>query len=142
MLQRRPMLGSRRRPLGVRSGSERGSTPLQAAILAPGILALTFGVVQGGVYYHQRNVASSAAAVGVEAARLYGASGADGTSAARSYLSSVAPAVAEKASVSVSRTSRAATVRVTVPATSLIPGMSFPAIQAQVSGPVERVTTP
>lgn len=123
-------------------GDERGSTPLQAAILAPAVLAITFGIVQGGLYYHERNVATSAAAVGVEAARVYGASGGVGRSAAVSYLSAVSPSLASGASVTASRGSTTATVRVSVPAPSLVPGLRLPAIQAQVSAAVERVTRP
>lgn len=133
---------SRRRTLTVRWRDERGEGAVSAAIIAPIIITTTFGLIQAGMYYHARNVVSSAAQVGVEDARAYGASAGAGQSSAQHYLDEVAPTLLEEVSVSSSRGGGTARVSITASAPSLVPGISLPRLNAEAVSPVEEVTRP
>ncbi|MCX5231371.1 TadE family protein [Streptomyces sp. NBC_00233] len=62
---------------------DRGSSPIQVAILFP-IVILIFAIVQAFLAAYAHNVAATAAREGVAADRMYGAEPGDGAAKARS----------------------------------------------------------
>jgi Flp pilus assembly protein TadG len=122
---------------------DRGSATLEIVVLFPAVLLATFGLVQGALYYHARDVALAAAADGLTAARSRTGSAEDGRRAASAFLRRAggehvlaAPAVRSE------RTATTATVSVHGHALSLVPGVPGWDIQQAASGPVERFTGP
>lgn len=114
-------------------------------MLFPVVLLILFGVIQGALYFHGRNVALAAAEQGVRAARADGQTNRAGTAAgeARQFLAdtgeldnltglSITPDVDVDAD----------TVRVTVSArtVSLLPGIGGPEISQTAAGDIERFT--
>lgn len=115
---------------------QRGSVTLEMVIVFPLLLMLLFGLVQGGLWFHQRNIAISAAQEGARAAAMYNGSADRGYEAAslfatRSGLKAV--------SVSVSRSGDVVSVRVAAAAPVLVPGMPLPGISQAAAMPVERI---
>jgi len=121
--------------------AERGSTVVETAILAPVLVFVTFLVFQTAFYYHDRNIVSSAAQVGVEAARVEGAGPAAGQQAASSFLAQAAPNL-RGTSVSASSNGSTVTVVVTANATALVPLVSPPPVRITATGPIEAVSSP
>jgi hypothetical protein len=122
----------------VRSGSrdDRGAATLEITVLL-----LIFGVVQGALYYHARDVALAAAADGLTAARARSGSAEDGRRAAAAFLDRAGGRdVLPAADVDAVRSGASATVTVTGRAVSLLPGLPGWSISQTASGPVERFT--
>lgn len=125
-----------------RTGAERGDGPVQAAILAPMVIALSLLMVQGGIYYHARTIAVNAAQVGVESSRAYNSSAGAGQAAAQSYLGTTGSSAFSTVNISSSRSATTATVTVSARTASMLPGVSLPMINARAQAPVERLTSP
>lgn len=127
--------------LGVlRSARERGSAEvLTAAIVIPVLMfTLIFAIIQTGLWFHARNVATSAAQVSVEAARTYDGSAGAGQAAGAAYLSNNAGL--DAAAVQVSRGGTEATAVVTGDMTRIVPLVPLPGIRVSASATVERLT--
>jgi Flp pilus assembly protein TadG len=119
----------------------RGSATLEIVVLFPAVLLATFGLVQGALYYHARDVALAAATDGLTAARSRSGSAEEGRRAALTFLQraggdDVLPASA----VAAQRTAMTATVVVSGQALSLLPGVPGWPVEQTASGPVERFT--
>jgi Flp pilus assembly protein TadG len=128
-------------PAPARRRDERGSATLEITVLFPAVLLATFGLVQGALYYHARDVALAAATDGLTAARARTGSGDEGLRAAATFLERAGgPDVLAAATVTSVRTAGAATVTVTGHAISLVPGLPGWAVSQTASGPVERFT--
>jgi hypothetical protein len=109
--------------------------------LFPAVLVATFGLIQGALYYHARDVALAAATDGLTAARARTGSSAEGRAAAASFLRRAGGEdVLIGASVASVRTATAATVTVTGRTMSLVPGLPGWSVSQSASGPVERFT--
>jgi hypothetical protein len=124
-----------------RRAADVGSATLEIVVLFPAVLLATFGLVQGALYYHARDIALAAANDGLSAARSRGGSAEDGRRAAVAFLGraggdDVLPASVVRAE----RTAGTATVTVTGHALSLVPGVPGWTVQQTASGPVERFT--
>ncbi len=122
------------------AGRERGSSSIQMVILMPALFAVMFLGMQGALYYHARTVAIAAAQEGARIAGSENGTAADGTAAAKSFVTDaggndVLPGV----NVTGSRSATTATVTVTGASLSVIPGWS-PAVSQSASVPVERIT--
>jgi Flp pilus assembly protein TadG len=132
--------GIARRPLR-RRRDERGSATLEIAVLFPAVLLATFGLIQGALYYHARDVALAAATDGLTAARARTGSGEEGRQAAAAFLERAGGEdVLLGSSVSSVRTATTATVKVTGRTLSLVPGLPGWSVSQTASGPVERFT--
>lgn len=134
-----------RRPHGARAGryaGEQGAVSLEAVILAPLLLALVFGAVQLGMMYHARNVATSGAQFGYEAARVQDATAADGQAAASGFIADAAPDNMNGVNVTADRSGTTANVRVRANYPQIVPLLPLPDIDVHAGGPVERVTQP
>ena len=119
----------------------RGSATLEIVVLFPAVLLATFGLVQGALYYHARDVALAAATDGLTAARSRSGSAEEGRRAALTFLrraggDDVLPASAVRSE----RRATTATVVVSGQAVSLVPGVPGWPVEQAASGPVERFT--
>lgn len=111
-------------------------------MLFPAVLLATFGLVQGALYYHARDLALAAASDGLTAARSRTGSSDDGRRAAAGFLERAGGTHSLTAETVVStRSPTTATVTVSGRALSLVPGLPGWSITQTASGPVERFTT-
>jgi Flp pilus assembly protein TadG len=120
---------------------DRGSAPIELAIVAPAVLLLVLGVIQACLVFHARNLALAAAQQGTDAARAYDAPPGAGPTRARSFLDQAAGDSLTAVTISTGADAGQVSVTVTGTAISLIPGMAFHVTQTS-SGPREVVTAP
>ena len=120
-----------------RLDAEHGSTSVEFVILVPLMVLLLMAVVQLGVYFHTRAVATTAARQGADTARILDGTSDAGTSAANQFLDQSAAALRDR-SVTVERSPVEVTVTVTGNVASLIPFATFP-LEVTVEAPVERI---
>lgn len=126
-----------------RQRDERGSFTLELTTLFPIVLLLIFSTVQGGLYFHARNVALAAAQEGVRVARAEDGTKEAGGGAARSFVEQAGgEGVLIGVRVTPTRTATKATITVSGKAMSAIPGMPGFTITQTAEGPVERFTNP
>jgi hypothetical protein len=111
-------------------------------VLFPAVLLATFGLIQGALYYHARDVALAAATDGLTAARARTGSGEEGRRAAVAFIQRAGGEdVLLGSSVTSVRTATTATVTVTGRTMSLVPGVPGWSVSQTAAGPVERFTT-
>jgi Flp pilus assembly protein TadG len=120
---------------------ERGNQAITAVLVYPILLVFVFGIFQGALYMHARNVAQHAANGAVQAARLEGATDADGVAAAQVRLAA-AEGVVLSPTVSVSRSAVEVTVEIRGTVPSKIPLIRGWSLEQTATGPVERWIEP
>ncbi|MET8213691.1 TadE family protein [Streptomyces sp. NPDC005373] len=121
-----------------RARGDRGSSPIQAAIVFPVVIVITFILLQGVMWAYARNIAYTAARSGVAAGRVYEASPADGSAHAQRALDDLAGNMLTGTSVSTAgSTQDTMRVHVSGQALSMLPGFHL-TVQATVSGPIEH----
>jgi Flp pilus assembly protein TadG len=119
----------------------RGSATLEIVVLFPAVLLATFGLVQGALYYHARDIALAAATDGLTAARTRGGTAEEGRRAALTFLRRAGgDRVLPASAVTSERTATTARLTVSGHALSLVPGVPGWAVEQTASGPVERFT--
>ena len=112
-------------------------------MLFPVLLLAIFGLIQGALYYHARDVALAAATDGLTAARARTGSSEEGRRVAAAFLERAGgDDVLLGSSVRAQRSGVTATVTVTGRTLSLVPGLPGWAVTQSASGPVERFTRP
>lgn len=116
--------------------ADRGSGPVEFAVLAFPLLLLTFMVVQAAFVFYARSTALAAATQGANAARAYNAPLSSGPAKANDFLTRTGGGL-KNPSVTIRSTGTQITVTVTGEAQSILPGVSF-AVTQSASGPVER----
>lgn len=123
--------------------AEDGSVSAEVAVAAPALMILILIAVQFGLWYHASNVARSAAQEGVRAARVEGATAADGEEEARRFLAEAGSKVVGDSGVTATRDASSARVEVRGTAAGVLPGIHLP-VKAAVQSPVEafRGVTP
>jgi Flp pilus assembly protein TadG len=113
-------------------------------VLFPMLLLLIFGVIQGALYFHGRNVALAAAEQGVRAGRADGQSDPAAVAAqqARQFLLDTGE-LDNLTDLAIMPTVDGNQVRVTVTArtVSLLPGVPGPQVSQSAAGSLERFTT-
>lgn len=119
--------------------NERGTVPLETAVLAPAILLIIGLIVQAGFWFHARDVAIAAAEEGARAASYEAAGAGSGQAAAADFASRVGRGALKDVTVSANRGATTATVTVTGHSISLVPGLTF-TIEQSASAPTERLT--
>lgn len=130
------------RPIGrraLRLARERGDAPSIGNLWAiPLVLLMVFGAVQGGVLFHSRNVALTAAEQGVREGRIAGSAQA-AVAAAEEFLAGNGGGIFDAVTVSADG-STAEVVRITVRGTvpSFFPGLPDMTFSQTAAGPVER----
>lgn len=131
-------------PSDARTGAhgcrDRGATAIGWAITMPVFLVLVMTIIQAGFFFHARDVALSAAQVGVAQARTV--TGGDGAGKAAAFANSVGGNTLTGVRASTTLTRSTVTVTVTGQPLSLVPGVRLPAITASANAPRERFTTP
>jgi Flp pilus assembly protein TadG len=123
--------------------ADGGSTTLEIAILAPTLLALTFTVVQAGLWFYARSLALAAAQEGVTAGRAWHAPSDAGPARARTFLTEQAGDSLTGATVTSGGTT-ATIVRITVTgrALSVLPGVPGMTVTQSAQASRESFTTP
>lgn len=124
----------------LRSRDERGSATLVLVILMPAVLLLTFGTIQGALYYHARTVALAAAQEGLSATRVENGTASAGAQSARQFLADTGDGYLEAVTVTPSRSATTATVTVAGSCLMMVPGMPSLQVSQTATGPVERYT--
>lgn len=128
----RVRLGSGRRP------GQRGAAAVEAAIAFPLILALSFAVVQGSLWFTARSMALGAAQEGARAASAENP--VNGAARATDFIESLPMAgLLDDVATSQSKTATSVTVTVTAEVPNIIPGVPIDVTQSATS-PVERFT--
>ena len=141
--RRRPV-----RPAPGRAGhvgpGDRGAATLELVVLFPVLLLLIFGVIQGALFFHGRNVALAAAEQGVRAGRVDGQGDPAAVAAqqARQFLAETGE-LDNLTELVVTPTVTGEQVRVTVTArtVSLLPGVPGPQVRQSAAGSLEVFTT-
>lgn len=112
---------------------------LELTVLMPVVLLLLFGVVQGALILHARNVALGAAQEGVRDARVDAASAAAGEQRARRFVADAGgQEVLRDLRVVVAATTDEVRVTVTGRTLSLLPGVPGLTVSQVAVGPRER----
>lgn len=117
---------------------DKGASPVELAIVAFGMLVLTFSVVQVGLVFYARSLAHVSATQAVNAARGYGATDEAGRIKARAFLEQAGAGLRNPV-VTIDRVGTDVTVTVAGSAISVLPWLSF-TVEQSAHGSVERVT--
>lgn len=115
---------------------EAGSVSAEVAVTAPALMILILLAVQFGLWYHASNVARAAAQEGVRAARVEGATAADGKAEAQRFLAETGSKVVDSSDVASTRDASSARVEVRGTVAGVLPGIHLP-VRAVVQSPVE-----
>jgi Flp pilus assembly protein TadG len=110
---------------------------ISLAIVFPTVLTVVLLVVQGSLWWYDRQIALSAAREGSEAARAFQSDPAAGTDAADSFLDRVGGGLSDR-SVKVTLSATTVVVTVTVRTQSLVPMLPGILITQTITAPVER----
>lgn len=102
---------------------EEGLTSTQLAIVMPVVLMWIMLIVQYGLWFHAKQLASAAAAEAIDAAEVPGGTAGDGERAARSFLGS--STTLSNLEVDVDRGAELVRALVTGEAPQLVPGISW-----------------
>jgi Flp pilus assembly protein TadG len=122
-----------------RRSRERGSSPVELAILAPTILLALFASIQTAAVFMARSVALSAAQEAATAQRAFDAPDGAGQDRGEQFMARAGDWL-NGGQVTVARTGTQVTTTVTGSAISLVPGFTFK-VQQSAHGEVERFTT-
>lgn len=126
-----------------RAPAERGAATLEIVILFPVVLLITFGVIEGALWYHARNIALAAAQEGAEVASAADSSlGAGAARAAEFAATAGSDGMLTNVSIGSSGGAEQVTITVSGNSLSLFPGWGGMRISQTASAPVERFTTP
>lgn len=121
---------------------QSGSTSLELVVLFPVLLLVIFGLVQGALWFHARNLAGGAAAEGVRVARAENGTPDAGRQRALTFLADAGGAdVLTDHSVQVTGDGQQVRAVVTGRSISVLPGVSGPLVEQSATGPVERFTS-
>ena len=133
----RPWAGA---PCQLARGRERGSASIQMVFLLPVLFSVMFLGMQAALYYHARTIAIAAAQEGARAAGAETGTTSRGAEAARDFVADAGgDDVLSAVTVTVARTTTAATVTVRGRSMSVVPGWSL-VLEQSAAVPVERLT--
>jgi Flp pilus assembly protein TadG len=126
-------------PWIARLRDDTGAAGVEAVILYPVVLLLIFAIIQGGIVFHARNVARSAANGAVLAAQTEDGSNATGVAEANARLARAGDAaLLAGANVQVDRGANQVNATVSGQALSIVPGLAGITVSATASGAVEH----
>ena len=124
--------------------SDAGVATLELVVIFPVLLLLLFGIFQGALYFHGRNVLLAAAEQGVRAARLDAQPDRAATAVqqARQFLLDTGE-LKNLSGLTITPTVDAGQVRITLTArtVSLLPGVPGPQVSQTAAGSIERFTS-
>lgn len=120
---------------------QRGSVSAELALATPTLLLLVLLVAQFAIWAHATHIAQAAASQALSAARVQGASSADGNNEADAVLSQLGDGPLRNPHATVDRGPQQSRVDITGDATSVVPFIHLP-VRAQAVGPTERFVVP
>jgi len=120
-----------------RSGHERGAATVEAVLIVPVLVLLIMTIIQFGLWYHADSLATAAAQDGARAARLPGATAADGQARAVALLEEAGPTIIQDRLVLADRNAVAVRVEVRGTCIALVPGVHLP-VHAVAESSTER----
>lgn len=124
-----------------RSDVERGSITLESVVIWPTVLFAIFAIIQGGLWFHARNVALGAAQEGARAASVEARG--DGEGRAHEFISDAGgTSVITVDGISQTTTGDIVTITITGRAPSLFPGLPGPAVTQHHSAPLRGWSAP
>jgi len=132
-------LRSRLRAL-VADGDDRGSA-VQAAVLFPFLIIVTFAIIQGGIWFYARSAALNAAEEGLQAARAENGSSAAAVAASSSFLRRAASGTVVRPATEVNASPLTISVTVSGESTAIVDFLPLPRFSQTVTGATERFTT-
>lgn len=125
----------------LRLRDDDGSVTIEAVIVYPALLAVVFVTIQAGLFYNGREMAISAAQVGVREAVIAGGDAGIAQDAAATWLAEQSAGALDDPAVSVPQADgQIVRVQVTGSVPSLVPGFGPWQITQQAAGPVEDWT--
>lgn len=124
--------------------SDAGVASLELVVIFPVLLLVLFGVFQGALYFHGRNVLLAAAEQGVRAARVDAQNNRAATAVAqaRQFLLDTGE-LNNLTGLTITPTVDGEQVRLTITArtVSLLPGVPGPQVSQTAAGSIERFTS-
>ena len=128
-----------RRPT-TKLSKDRGSSPVEFAIVAAAMIFLGFAVVQAGLVYYANSIALGAATQGVNVERSYQAPPGSGTAHTNEFLDTAGAGLRNR-TVTTRRSETEVRITVSGNAISVLPGLSF-SVSRSAHGAIERPTAP
>lgn len=122
-------------------GDERGSVTAELVIAVPALLLLLLVIAQFAIWAHATHIAQAAASQALSAARVQGASSADGHAQAEEVLTQLGGGPLHNPNAAVTRGPEQSTVDITGHAARVIPFVDLP-VHARAVGPSERFVPP
>jgi TadE-like protein len=116
---------------------ESGFSTLEAVLVFPVLLLLVMLIIQFALWYHASDLATAAAQDGVRAARLNGATAADGTARANELLDQTGRSILQGRDIRVDRGLDATRAEVRGSCIALIPFLHLP-VHAVAESSTER----
>nr|WP_281260558.1 TadE family protein [Kineococcus rhizosphaerae] len=123
------------------AGQDRGEAVVQAAVLFPFLIILTFAIIQAGIWFYARSAALNAAEEGLQAARAENGSSAAAVAASDSFLQRAASGSVLNPSTQVDVSPLTISVTVSGESTSIVDFLPLPRFSQTVTGATERFTT-
>ena len=125
-----------------RGGAEQGSLSVEAAVLLPLVLVLTFTIIQGGLWFHATSLCQGAAQAAVRAGRVIDAPAGTGANAGMAYLSSVGGGALTSPTLTETRTATTLTATCVATAPMVVPvaGLDL-TVRESSQAQLERFTT-
>ena len=122
------------------ASEDRGSA-VQAAVLFPFLIIVTFSIIQGGIWFYARSAALNAAEEGLQAARAENGSTAAAVAASTSFLQRAGSGAVLNPSTQVNAGPATITVTVSGESTAIVDFLPLPRFSQTVTGAAERFTT-
>ncbi|MFB9320095.1 TadE/TadG family type IV pilus assembly protein [Cryptosporangium minutisporangium] len=122
-------------------GSDRGAVSAELALATPLLLLLLMLVVQAALAWHAVHVADATVTRAADAARLSGATDADGQAAAATLTEQLGSGLLTDVQVTVSRSGGQVTVELTAHTPTVVPGLTW-TVHRHATAPIEQPTEP
>lgn len=120
--------------------SDRGTSAVELAFLAPGLLVLTMLIVQTAIWFHARQVAQAAAEQGARATRAYQGTESKGEQVTLQYFNKLDGSRVTQGTPSVSARigATSATVTLRTKSVKVIPFFGSWPVEVTAGGPIEK----
>ncbi|TQS42812.1 TadE/TadG family type IV pilus assembly protein [Cryptosporangium phraense] len=119
--------------------SDRGAVSAELALATPLLLLLLMLVVQAALGWHAVHVADATVTRAADAARLAGATDADGQTTADTLTAQLGSGLLTDTQVAVSRSGGQVTVELTAHAPTVVPGLTW-TVHRRATAPIEQTT--
>jgi hypothetical protein len=120
---------------------QRGSVSAELVVTVPVLLLMLMLIAQFALWAHATHIAQAAASQALAAARVHGASAAEGEATARDVLTQLGSGPLHDPHLTITRGPQQCTVEITGDTVSVVPLLVLP-VRARAAGPTERVVAP